>query len=272
MGEAAAVAAAGEAPVTAASLAGDLRALGLPSGATVLVHSSLRSLGWVCGGAEAVIDGVLRAVGPSGTMVVPTHTANLSEPSRWRHPPVPEAWWPVIRDETPPYRPDRTPARGMGAVPECFRPMAGVRRGPHPQLSFAAYGPRAEEVVDPHPPEAGLGEGSPLARLEAAGAWTLLLGCGHDVNTSLHLAEYRADWPGKRLVREGAPILVDGVRRWVTWEDVDLDADDFARLGAALEAETDVVLIGRVGQATARLMPIGEAVGFAVGWLVEHRR
>ena len=64
--------------VTADGLAADLTALGLPAGATVLVHSSLSSLGWVCGGTPALLAALERALGPAGTVLVPTFTPELN--------------------------------------------------------------------------------------------------------------------------------------------------------------------------------------------------
>src|SRR5215216_7553101 len=89
--------AASPSPVTRDGLAADLGRLGVRPGSVLLVHSSLSSLGWVCGGAQAVVEALLDALGPDGTLVVPTHTGGNSEPSQWQHQPVPEDWWPVIR-------------------------------------------------------------------------------------------------------------------------------------------------------------------------------
>ena len=117
-----------------------------------------------------------------------------------------------------------------------------------------------------------MGDGTPLARVGDHGGSVLLLGAPHGSNTSLHLAEYRARWPGKRRVRQGAPILVEGERRWVTLEDVDLDSSDFDRLGGDLERETDLVAVGPAGNGTARLMAQADVVDYAVGWMERNRR
>ena len=47
----------------------------------------------------------------------------------------------------------------------------------------------------------------------------------------MHLAEYRATFPTKRTVQEGAPISAAGTRRWTTFEDIDLDSSDFEQIG-----------------------------------------
>jgi aminoglycoside N3'-acetyltransferase len=152
---------AGSAPVTRSRIADDLGRLGVRRGGVLLAHSSLSTLGWVCGGAQAVVEGLLDALAPDGTLVVPTHTGGNSEPADWRNPPVPRDWWPVIR-------------------------------------------------------------------ATAAG------------------------------------------RRWLSWEDVVADEQDFERLGAAFDA-TGRTRTGRVGEGEARLMRQRALVEFAVGWLVENR-
>jgi aminoglycoside 3-N-acetyltransferase len=64
-------------------------------------------------------------------------------------------------------------------------------------------------------------------------------------------------------------MFVDGERRWVQFEDVDLDAEPFPEIGAEME-QTLPVTIGRVGSATARLFRQRPAVDFAARWLAER--
>lgn len=258
-------------PVTTARLVEDLRALGLRAGATVLVHSALSALGWVSGGAVAVIEALLEVLGASGTLMMPTHSSALSEPSHWRNPPTPEWWWPIIRDTASAYRADLTPTLGMGAIPETFRKLDGVLRSAHPQSSFAALGPHAAVLTEHHRLERGLGEGSPLGRLYALGGSVLLLGVDHDTNTSLHLAEDRVGPPLCPTRREGAPMWVDGARRWVEFEDLAWDSGDFLEIGRAFERETAHVALGPVGHGQARLMPQRPLVDFAQAHMRQHR-
>lgn len=51
-----------------------LNELGILPGDIVLVHSSLSALGFVEGGAQTVIDTLLSAVGPQGTLLMPAHS------------------------------------------------------------------------------------------------------------------------------------------------------------------------------------------------------
>ncbi|NYH50789.1 aminoglycoside 3-N-acetyltransferase [Nocardiopsis arvandica] len=257
-----------ERPRTRASLARDLAALGV-AGDTLLVHSSLSSLGWVCGGAQTVVQALLDAVGPRGTLVVPTQTGENSDPGQWRDPPVPEGWWPVIRAEAPGFDPRLTPSRGMGRVPEMVRTWPGAVRSANPQTSFAALGPRARDLMDRHPIDCRLGEDSPLAALERARSRVLLLGVGFGSCTALHLAEYRV--PRPRLEECGCAVLTpEGGREWTTFTDVLLDEGDFERLGGDFEG-TGAVESGPVGEATARLFSLPHAVAFATNWMTVNR-
>lgn len=257
-----------DSPRTRLSLGADLTALGLQPGMTVLVHSSLSSLGWTCGGAVAVIQALLDVLTPQGTLVMPAHSS-LSDPAFWEHPPVPAAWWPVIRDHMPAYDPLLTPTWGMGQVAELFRTWPGVLRSDHPADSFAAWGREAPVITSGHSLEFGLGEASPLARIYDLDGWVLLLGVGYDNNTSFHLAEHRA--PGLKQMTQAAPITVDGRRVWKSYSTADYSVDGFAEIGEALE-KTGAVHLGKVGSATARLFPQRPAVDLAARWLADRRR
>lgn len=258
-------------PVTVASLAADLRDLGLGAGETVLVHCSLSSLGWVCGGPPAVVDALQRVVGPDGTLVMPAHSPGNMDPADMGNPPVPESWYDTVRESMPPYRPDVTPTQGIGAVAECFRSCPGVRRSDHPQHSFAAWGADAAFVTEGHSLAHSLGEDSPLARVYDLGGDVCFLGTTHATNTSLHLAEYRADIDLERETQAGA-VLVDGERQWVEWEDVAIDDGDFDECGAAFERERpDAVETGTVGVADAKLLDQRRLVDFGVDWFDANR-
>nr|WP_159943759.1 MULTISPECIES: AAC(3) family N-acetyltransferase [unclassified Nocardiopsis] len=258
-----------ELPQTRASLARDLTALGVASGDTLMVHSSLSALGWVCGGAQAVVQALLDAVGTAGTLVVPTQTMDNTDPERWRDPPVPREWWPVIREHTPGFDPRVTPSRGMGRIAEMVRTWPGAVRSANPQTSFAALGTRAADLMRRHPVHCRLGEESPLGALEAARARVLLLGTGFGSCTAFHLAEYRA--PRPRLEECGSAVRTpDGGQEWATFADVYLDESDFTRIGADFE-DTGAVVSGSVGEATSRLFSLPRAVAFATTWMTVNR-
>lgn len=256
-------------PVTVDSLAADLHEFGITAGDTVIVHTSMSALGWVCGGPPAVVDAFQDVLTTAGTLVMPTHTAQYTDPAEWENPPIPEGWPERIRKTIPPYRPAVTPTRDVGAVPECFRTYPDVHRSRHPHYSFAAWGADADVIVAEHAFDHGLGENSPLADLYDHDADVLLLGTDHGVNTSLHLAEYRADLDIETTVY-GAPVERDGERVWVECENLRVDASDFADLGADFERAVGS-RTGTVGAADARLADQPTLVEFAVGWLERNR-
>ena len=72
-----------ERPWTSDDLADDLRRLGVGPGDVLIVHSSLRAIGFVVGGPQAVIDALRAAIGPTGTLTMPAHTADRSDPAGW---------------------------------------------------------------------------------------------------------------------------------------------------------------------------------------------
>ena len=260
----------GNGPATVTSLAADLVQLGLPAGGTVIVHSSLSALGWVAGGAQAVVEAVLEVAGPDGTVVMPTQSGHLSDPADWSQPPVPPDWVQAVRDSLPAFDPYRTPVRGMGAVVESFLMDRAVVRSDHPTVSFGARGPLAEQIVAGHQLADGFGESSPLATLYELDATVLMLGVGYANCTSLHLAEHRASWPSKRRIPQGAPVLVDGARRWVAYDDLEPVDDDFAVLGAAFES-TDRHHEAPVGAGVGKRCRVREVVDFAVEWMEAER-
>lgn len=257
---------------TQLTLLQDLKKLGIEEGMTLLVHSSFKSLGsWVAGGPVAVILALEEALGETGTLMMPTHSSDLSDPEGWSNPPVSPAWWDEIREQMPPYDPHLTPLWFMGIIPELFRKQEGTMRSDHPHHSFAARGAKAASLIAGHGLAFSLGEDSPLARLYDGQGWILLLGVGHGNNTSLHLAEYRAEFSGKKQILNKAPMLVDGVKQWVEFPDLELNSDDFAGLGEAFEAETKQVRRGKVAGAEAILVPQRALVDYAVGWMERNR-
>src|SRR5207247_3252246 len=107
------------------------------------------------------------------------------------------------------------------------------------------------------------GEGGPLARIYDLDGWVLLLGVGHDSNTSMHLAEYRAPDPEQTML--GAPILEDGQRVWKSYRDIEVNSDIFPEIGADFEC-TGQVRLEKVGSAAARRFRPRASVGSEQDW------
>ena len=257
-----------------------LSAVGVRHGDVAIVHSSVSACGWVCGGAQGLLAGIVAAFGSTGTIVMPAFSSDNSEPSIWEDPAVPLAWQSSIRAQTPAFDPLRSPSRGVGRVPELFRSWPDVRRSSHPQVSFSAFGPAASTVVAAHPLEGSLGEQSPLAVLYALDAWVLQFGTDHDSNTSLHLAESRSGMV--KSVEQGAAVRVDDTRQWVRFVDEDYDSSDFRICGARFDAsevatKCDSVdgrpnsCVIELGASEVRYTRMRPLVDFATQWFKARR-
>jgi len=247
--------------VAEADILEGLRALGVEPGATVIVHCALSRFGAVAGGEQVVVQALLQAVGPLGTVVMPSQSWHLCDPDFLDDPAQDDAMRAALREALPVFDAALTPTRTMGRVAELFRTLPGSHRSPHPHRSFAAAGLAAEAIVRTHDHDDPFGETSPLARLYEERATILLLGVGYESCTALHLAEGRAAG-ARATVRNGAPVLVDGRRRWVTWEEPVVDDELFPHIGAAFD-ETGAVTRVRIGAAECRAVPLAELVDFA---------
>lgn len=262
--------------LTAERLKEDFQKLGISAGMTLLVHSSLSKIGWICGGPVTVIQVLLDVLGPDGTLMMPSHTADNSDPQHWCNPPVPSEWFQTIRQSTPGYQSDRTPTFNMGKVVETFRHWPGVLRSEHPLYSVIALGPKARLITDQH--YDACGEQSPLARLYDCDddGYVLLLGVPYGNNTSLHLAEYRFQIEArieKHLIT-GASVInqVTKQREWYEWIDYDYTADDFNDVGLAFDSIEGNTKVGTVGLAQCRLMKQHLLVDFAIPWMAKNRK
>ncbi len=210
-------------------LAGQLRELGVREGATLLVHTSYRALRPVAGGPAQLIRALLEAIGPEGTLVMPS----------WGD------------DDEAPFDPVRTRVSPtLGVTAELFRRFPGVRRSSHP-FSFAALGPAAAAITgDPLPLPPHRLE-SPVGRVFQRNGQILLLGVGHDANTTVHLAEVLAGVP------YGVPkhcTVMEGVRSVrVDYRENDHCCERFALVDEWLR-ERGLQREGKVGAAHARLM------------------
>ena len=257
-------------PITKKQLVQDLRRIGVKPRDTISVHSSMSKIGWVIGDQLTVIDALMEAVTEEGTIVMQAHSTGNTDPRNWNYPPVPEEWWDTIRKEMPPFRPEITPLRNLGRVPELFRIMPGVHRSNHPHVSCTAWGKNAKQIVKEHDLKDSYGDKTPWGALYRLGSKILLLGVDHENNTAIHHAEGKVSTPETQRQTTGAAIIDNGERKWVSWEEIDYNSDDFQELGIAFEKSIGYKTM-KVGQAESRLLPIKELIGFAIDWMRENR-
>ena len=202
--------------VTKTQLSRDLKKLGLSAGQVVMLHASVKRIGWVVGGPDVVLDAILEILTSSGTLMML---------ASWEDNPYELAHWPRERQEAylqecPAFDPQRSRAdrREMGILTEYLRTRPNACRSRHP-FSYVAVGERAKWITDEHPWQYRDGPGSPLAKLCEAAGYALLLGSPTGNVTLLHHAEHLADVPNKRIDRYRMPILQDGRCVWMDFEE-----------------------------------------------------
>lgn len=154
--------------------------LGLRQGMTVCVHSSLSRLGYIDGGADAIIDAVQTSVGEQGHILMPAFSmgGNMAEHLK----------------TAAPFDVQQTPSR-VGVIPETFRRRPDVKRSQHPTNSVAAWGPSAGELIRDH--ENSLtpyGYNTPYGRLaDDENAYILMLDT--HLHSFLHHIQERVEFP-----------------------------------------------------------------------------
>ncbi|WP_273320216.1 aminoglycoside N(3)-acetyltransferase [Vallitalea guaymasensis] len=244
---------------------------GVAKGQTIFVHTSLKSMGFVVGGAETLIRALLEIVGPEGTLMMPSQTWKNLDPSTGVHWEEPEEWWPIIRENWPAYDKEVTPAIGMGAVAEMFRKWPGAKRSDHPARSIAAVGKHAEYITEEHDLSNIFGKNSPVDKLYQLDGYVLLIGVGYNKNTSLHLAETRADFGSKKFANESSAININGKREWVIYNTQVVDDEDFIELGNEYDKENNIE-IHKVGNADVRFMKQRPLIDWTVDWMENNRK
>jgi aminoglycoside N3'-acetyltransferase len=153
----------------------DLEKLGVKKGDVLYVHSSLRSIGFVQGGPDTVINAMLEAVGPNGTLVLPAFS-------------LPRSMLDVVRSGKI-FNPQTTPCT-IGLIPETFRKRPGVFRSIHPTHSVCAYGSKAEWITSGHHRcTTTFGEGTPYWKMIALNAKVMGLGVDLAYPTFYHTFE-----------------------------------------------------------------------------------
>ncbi len=257
-------------PNTITTLKRDFEDLGIEAGQIVIVHASLSKIGWTVGGPVSVIKALMQILTSKGTLVMPTFSSENSEPSQWENPPVPKNWWKIIRSEMPAFHPQITPTRCIGTIAETFRKWPKVKRSNHPVSSFAAWGKFARQTTKNHSLIADLGENTPLSRIYDLNGMILLIGVSHDNNTSIHLAEYRSEYDGKKYNTNGSAIMKKKQRKWIEWEELDHNTEDFRQIGKQFESEINYTP-GKVGLAEARLISQRNLIDFAINWMNKNR-
>ncbi len=246
-------------------IASDLTDLGVPKGASLLVHTSMRSVGKIANGADGLIEAMQAAVGPEGTIMAPTFTLQFCDPAEWASPPETEAEIERIREQPAHFEIDTTPSDQprMGIFSEILRRHPDAIRSDHPTLSFAALGKSAASLTSNAPFHYPLGSDSPLARLHNMDGWVLLVGVGHEVNTSIHLAEV---WANAPYTHNRFSRVKSGANAYSSMQGEPGCSDGFEKIELVLR-QGRIMRRGYIGNASCRLMRQRELVSMAIAML-----
>lgn len=164
--------------VTCDAIVSSLKQLGIREGDTVMMHASFKALGGIEGGAKAVFDGLFKALGEEGTLILPAFSYD------------------TVTAENPVFDAEATPSC-VGYLPEYFRTQVdGVIRSLHATHSCCIKGKRAAELASGHERDlTPVGKHSPIAKLPHVGGKILILGSHPDHNTALHGVEELVEPP-----------------------------------------------------------------------------
>lgn len=226
---------------TRSSLMKQLEGMGIDPQGTLLVHSSLKSIGEVEGGADTVLD-VLSEYMKEGLLVLPTHT------------------WSYIDGQNPRFSVLESPVC-VGILPELFRKRPRVIRSWHPTHSVAALGRDAAVfTAGDERWDTPCARGSVYGKLLDRGAEIMLLGVDLRRNTFIHGIEEWVDIPGRMtdghedlytVTPEGEEIAVPSRRHCgLSWSQHFWKVESVLEDGGALRrgsfGDAEVMLCGTV--------------------------
>lgn len=233
--------------VTREQVAFDLKLCGLGRGDVILMHSALSSIGFVEGGADAVVDAVLDVLGPEGTFAASTLAISRTEP----------------------FDPQNTPST-VGRISEAMRARPGAVRSGHPVHSIVALGARAEELCAGHESTTGCGEGSPYLKLVDMGGKIVLLGVDMNRNTTLHAIEDLMDSCYLEELDLPAPVYVENYsEKTVHIEKFPPGHRDFLRFTPVLR-RAGALQEGRVGRAVVKVIDAKKMIDAGLRMLEER--
>ncbi len=233
------------------------------------VHSSMSQFGYVIGGAQAVNDALLEAIGHEGTLMMPLHCSTNSEPTYWQNPPIPYELIEKVRENIPAFDKKNFETSHMGVIPENLRRRSGAIISNHPAVAHVSYGKFAKYISNRHSFHFPLGMESPIGRIAELHGYVLLMGCSYDNCTLFHLAEEVTKSRAVKL--EGSAVESSGMRLWKKYLTSDYDVSEFIEIGKKLESQNKVHIF-QIGNATCRLFKIRDAVNEAILHYQQHSK
>lgn len=230
---------------------------GIQKGDILFLHTSLKSFGTkIEGGPNGLIEGILTAVSPGGTLAAPTHSHPL---------------------ENEPFNPDTAEMYPLGALPRVLMKRDDAQRSFHPSHSDAAVGAQKKWLLEGHPESGTVGEGSPLDKLRKhPQGKVVLFGVDFTTMTLIHLAEFLAGVPyiGKAwggAYPTQAPVIKNGKTIMVDLSDLCGVSEGFNVVEKPL-VKAGVITETKIRDCRVRILPAGKTVDVLVPILKENPR
>ncbi|MBV1776291.1 AAC(3) family N-acetyltransferase [Burkholderiaceae bacterium DAT-1] len=170
-----------------------LTSCGIQPGDTLMLHADALAAMQIRTGTpsekmDTLLDGVLAALGSTGTLIMPTFTYSATKG---------EVFDPELSPST------------VGQLTELFRLRSGVKRSVHPIFSVAAYGAKADDYAC-SVTEDSFGPGTAFDLLNRDNAWIACLACCFDRITFVHYVEQYASVDYRFFKSFPSQILRDG--------------------------------------------------------------
>ncbi len=243
--------------ITIEDIKRELKHIGIQNGDVLEVHASLKSIGYVLGGANALLDAILDTLGFEGTLVMSAQSSGNSEPAYFQNPPIDVSLYSKVRESIPSFKGKYDDLDGMGLLATALQKRPSVYFSNHPQVSMMAHGKHAKWITQSHPLNDMFGLKSPLAKMVELKTKVILIGVDFDRCTGMHLGEYLSN--KRPIVIQGSRMIVGSKEDWVKFLSYDFDSDEFTKVGRAMELENRIY-VSLLGNAVVKTFDLEYAV------------
>lgn len=236
---------------TQADLIDQIKELGIKAGDVLELHASMKAIGFILGGANALLEAFLDVLTHEGTLVMAAQAWDNSEPAYFQHPPIAIELYESLRQHHPVFQGKQEDIHKMGALAQVMQRRSNVYVSNHPQVAMMAIGKQAKWITQPHALDSMFSADSPLGRLRELKAKVLLVGVDYDVCTAMHLGEHLSQT--RPIGIQGARVMVNDQAQWIKFLSYIYDSDTFKPIGVSMEVN-GLVKQGVLGEASTKLL------------------
>lgn len=236
---------------------------GIAAGDTVLVHGSLKAVGWISGGANTIVDALLQVIGPQGTLILPAQYTENLDPGLLE-PPVDPTMATILRQTQPPFRGKATHLPTMGSLTAAVQLDDRSKISDHPTCAVLALGKHAKWITADHALSPAFGPGSPYTKAAELNAKVVLIGVDYSVLSALHTVQCQTN--ALPWCIHSASVGSPGSVHRVVYLDLVYTSTAFNAIGLAYESSHPVTT-QRLGHAILRTLELSSLLAFAKTWM-----